>query len=67
MDIDRSDYSEWEYDDKEFYDADFELSYIERGEDLNQLLLHINIEYNISVEITHRDEDQSYYDKEEGR
>jgi hypothetical protein len=67
LDIDRSDYSEWEYDDKEFYDADFELSYIERGEDPNQLLLHINIEYNISVEITHRDEDQSYYDKEEGR
>ena len=29
--------------------------------------MHINVEYNVSVEITHRDEDRSYYDKEEGR
>jgi len=67
LDIDRSDYSEWEYEDKEFYDVDFDLLYIERGTERSHLLLHINVEYNISVEITHRDEDLSYYDKEEGR
>ncbi len=67
LDIDRSDYSEWEYEDKELFDVDFDLSYIERGKEPNQLLLHIGVEYNVSVDITHRDEDRSYYDKEEGR
>ena len=41
--------------------------YVERGKEPNQLLLHVNVEYNVTVEITHRDEDRSYYDKEEGR
>lgn len=67
LDIDRSDYSEWYYDDKDFYDVDFDLLYVERGKEPNQLILHINVECNISVEITHRDEDRSYYDTEEGR
>lgn len=67
LDIDRSDYGEWQCDDREFSDVDFDLMYVERGKEPNQLLLHVNVEYNVTVEITHRDEDRSYYDKEEGR
>ncbi len=67
LDIDRGDYSDWECDSKELRDLDCELLYIERDRNPEKLQLHIQLNYDIDVEISHRDDDLSYYDKEEHR
>ena len=67
LEIDRGDYSEWECASKEILGTSIDLTYIERAKEPNHLLLHVHIEFDVSVEITHRDEEQSFYDKEDGR
>lgn len=64
-DIDRGSYTEWECDDKEINEVDCCLSYIE--EDSGQIYALIEVEISLTVEITYRDEDTSYYDKAEQR
>src|SRR5690606_35507070 len=64
-DIDRASYAEWECDDKEINEIVCYLSYIE--EDSGQIYALIEVEISITAVITYRDEDTSYYDKEEQR
>lgn len=64
-DIDRASYAEWECDDKEINEIVCYLSYIE--EDSGQIYALIEVEMSLTAVITYRDEDTSYYDKEEQR
>ena len=58
-------YEQWECEDKEINDIFSELRYIEKIE--NKIYAVIYSEVEISIDITYRDEDTSYYDKEEGK
>lgn len=58
-------YEQWECEDKEINDIFSELRYIEKIEDKIYAVIYSEVE--ISIDITYRDEDTSYYDKEEDR
>lgn len=65
FDIDRGYYSEWECDEFEIDELETALAYIEHTDERS--FAHINVVIYISAEITHRDEDASYFDREEQR
>lgn len=65
LDISRGYYGEWDCEDKTIDDVVCELSYIDR--DGEKTVAIVEVEVCLSAEITYRDEDASYYDKEEGR
>lgn len=65
IDVDRSDYGQWECEDKEVKDIQYSLSFIE--EIGNKIHITLDVYLDISMEITFRDEEQSYYDKEDGQ
>lgn len=65
LDIDRGYYSDWECDEKEIDDLDCELLYMEQDD--GKVIAHLSVELYITATITHRDEDTSFYDKEEDR
>ena len=65
LDVDRGDYSEWECVDKTIHEIYCELSYIEETRSgFNAIII---LEVSLTADINYRDEDTSYYDKEEGR
>ena len=61
--IDRGYYSEWEYDDVEFNGIELYLEYVDQSGD--SYIAYFDVVLYMTAEITHRDEDTSYYDKEE--
>ncbi len=56
-------YEQWEGDIEDIYDIFSELLYIEKKE--NKIYAMISNEVKISLDITYRDENTSYYDKED--
>ncbi len=64
--VDRADYCMWCCTEVKMIGIHLELMYIEKNEDEDILLLHILTDYALSAKILHRDEELSYYDKEEG-
>lgn len=65
IDVDRSDYEQWECEAKEVKDIQYNLSFIE--EIGNKIYITLGVSLDISMEISFRDEKQSYYDKEDGQ
>ncbi len=65
FDIDRGYYGEWECDEKQIDSIEAELAYVEFVD--GRCLAHIDVVLWVVAEITHRDEDTSYFDKEEQR
>ena len=65
FDIDRGYYGEWECEEYNIETIETDLAYMECIAGKYQM--HIDVVLYIIAEITHRDEDTSYYDKEEGR
>ena len=63
FDIDRGQYSEWNCNDSEIAGISYELLFIEK--DKSEIIAHIAASFNISLDITYRDDDTSYFDKEE--
>lgn len=63
FDISRGDYGEWECDDHQIDVDETTLTYIERAD--QKYLVHLSLALTIKADITHRDEDTSYYDREE--
>lgn len=63
FDIDRGYYSEWHCDNGEIDEICCELLYIEEID--GKYIADISTDIEISIDITYRDEDTSYYDKEE--
>lgn len=64
FDVDRGDYSEWHCDGGEIDEISCELLYIEEVD--GKYVANISADIGIEIDITYRDEDTSYYDKEEG-
>lgn len=64
-DIDRSYYSEWECSDIGINEIETEILYLEPKGD--GFIAHVSAVVFLTAEIMHRDEDTSFYDKEEGR
>lgn len=58
-------YEQWECNDKEIFDISSQLLYIEKIED--KIYAVILNQVDISIDITYRDENMSYYDKEENK
>lgn len=65
FDIDRGYYADWECDENQIDSIEAELSYVEFDD--GRCLAHIDVVLLVSAEISHRDEDTSYFDKEEQR
>ena len=65
FDIDRGYYSEWECNDNQIDLIESELAYVEFAD--GKYLAHIDVVLWVVAEITHRDENTSYFDKEEQR
>lgn len=63
--VDRSYYGEWELNDKEIIELETYLLYAEPNK--KGCIMHLSVDVYIDVDITHRDEDTSFYDREEGR
>lgn len=63
FDIDRGYYGEWHCDSREIDEICCELLYIEEID--GKYVANISTDLEISIDITYRDEDTSYYDKEE--
>lgn len=63
FDIDRDYYAEWNYESSEIDEICSELLYIEEIE--GRYVANITTGIEMSIDITYRDEDTSYYDKEE--
>lgn len=63
FEIDRAEYSEWHCDEWNIKDVETQLMYIEHTDD--GCLIHVSVSLDISAEIEHRDDDASYYDKED--
>lgn len=63
FDISRDYYSEWECDDHQIEVDEAELLYVERAD--GKYLVHLALSLSIVADITHRDEDTSYFDREE--
>ena len=63
FDISRDYYSEWECDDHQIEVDESELLYVERAD--GKYLVHLALSLSIVADITHRDEDTSYFDREE--
>jgi len=64
FDIDRGYYGEWHYDSGEIEDISYELLYIEEID--KKYIANISVDLDLAIDITYRDEETSYYDKEEG-
>lgn len=64
FDVDRGDYGEWNCDGGEIDEISCELLYIEEMD--GKYVANISADVEIEIDITYRDEDTSYYDKEEG-
>lgn len=64
FDVDRGDYGEWHCDGGEIDEISCELLYIEEVD--GKYVANISVDVGIDIDITYRDEDTSYYDKEEG-
>lgn len=65
FDVDRGYYGEWECEEYEIDSMDAELAYIEYVD--GKYRAHIDVVLYLVAEITHRDEDTSYFDREEQR
>lgn len=65
FDIDLAYYEEWECDEMQIDSIEAELAYVEFID--GRYLAHVNVVLEVLAEITHRDEDTSYFDKEEQR
>lgn len=63
FDIDRGYYGEWHCDSVEIDEICFELLYIEELD--GKYVANISTDVEISIDITYRDENTSYYDREE--
>lgn len=63
--VDRGNYCEWELNDKEIIELESTLLYAEQTE--NGYLMHLSVDVYLDVDITHRDEDTSFYDRGERR
>lgn len=63
FDIDRGYYGEWNIDNNEIDEMSCELLYIEKIN--GKYVVNINVDVELAIDITYRDEDTSYYDKEE--
>ena len=63
FDISRDYYSEWECDDHQIEVDEAELLYVERAD--GKYLVHLALSLSIVADITHRDEDTSYFDRED--
>lgn len=64
LDVYRGYYGQWEYDDIDIDEVCGELIYIEEKD--GQWGATISADVELSIDITYRDEDNSYYDREEG-
>ncbi len=64
-DICMSDYQQYDIEDKEIEDISIELLYIEKTEDKFYAIL--SFEVSMELEVSYRDEDRSYFDKEDDR
>lgn len=62
-DLNRGYYGDWEYEEKEITDVESELLYVDLDE--NFVIAHLETEVWLQAEIKHRDEDDSFYDKED--
>ncbi len=65
FDIDRGYYEKWECDEMQIDSIEAELAYVEFTN--GRYLAHIDVVLYILAEITHRDENASYFDREEQR
>ncbi len=65
FDVDRAYYGEWECNEMEIDSIEAELAYIEYADE--KYLAHVNIVLWIYADIAHRDEDTSFFDREEQR
>ena len=65
IDISRGYYGEWECEEHHIDDIECELSFIDITEE--GVMAYIDATVDVIAEIRHRDEDGSYYDREEGR
>ncbi len=65
LDVDRGTYSEWECEDKSIDEIHCSLSYIE--ESAGSIYATVDIELSLTADINYRDEDNSYYDHEDGQ
>ena len=65
LDINRDYYGEWECDEHHIDDIECELSFIDITD--SGAKAYIDVTVYVVAEIRHRDEDGSYYDREEGR
>lgn len=65
FDVDRGYYGEWELNDKDIVELETYLLFAELIE--NGCIMHLLVEIYVEADITHRDEDTSFYDREEGR
>lgn len=65
FDIDRGYYGEWKCNDSQIDLIEAELAYVEFID--GRCLAHIDTVLGVIAEITHRDEDTSYFDREEQR
>lgn len=63
FDIDRGYYAEWNIDSGDIDEIECELLYVEKLE--SSYIANFSVDVDISIDITYRDEDRSYYDKEE--
>lgn len=63
FDIDRGYYGEWNCDSGEIEAISCELLYIEEND--KKYIANISIDLDLAIDITYRDEDTSYYDKDE--
>lgn len=64
LNIDRGTYLEWECEDKTIDEIHCSLSYIE--ENSESVFAMVDIEVSLTAEINYRDEDNSFYDREDG-
>lgn len=65
FDVDRAYYGEWECNEMQIDSIEAELAYVEFVD--SRCLAHIDVVLWVLAEITHRDEDTSYFDREEQR
>lgn len=65
IDISRGYYGEWECEEHHIDDIECELSFIDIKEE--GIIAYIDATVDVIAEIRHRDEDGSYYDREEGK
>lgn len=65
LDIERGDYAEWECIEKTIDEIECTLEYIDQED--GRIIAYIDADIRLSARIKYRDEDNSYYDKEEGR